>query len=62
VPAAEPAGPAALRFSDVTEAAGLNWGIHKFAAQGWNLIETMAAASSTSTATAGSTSTSCPTR
>ncbi len=35
------AGESRLHFSDVTEAAGLNWGIRKVAAQGWNLIETM---------------------
>jgi hypothetical protein len=30
-----------VAFTDVTEAAGLTWGIRKFAAQGWNLVETM---------------------
>ena len=30
-----------VRFTDVTEAAGLNWGIRKVAVQGANLVETM---------------------
>jgi hypothetical protein len=41
LPAPDPADEPRLRFSDVTDAAGLNWGIRKIAVQGWNLVETM---------------------
>lgn len=41
LPTPDRAAEPALRFSDVTEAARLTWGIRKAATRGWNLVETM---------------------
>jgi hypothetical protein len=30
-----------VRLTDITESAGLNWGVRKVALRGWNLVETM---------------------
>jgi hypothetical protein len=39
-PARKPAG-AKPTFTDVTEAAGIRWGLTKVATRGWNIVETM---------------------
>jgi enediyne biosynthesis protein E4 len=39
--AADPGGGGKPTFSDITEAAGIRWGITRTALRGWNLVETM---------------------
>ena len=40
-PAATQPEETAPVYVDVTDAAGLDWGVHELALRGWNLVETM---------------------